>query len=531
MGWAMDEALEKHEVEVEYRAISPSEFFYKNRDIAGFSSPARSLYMSIRELVENSLDGAEAGRILPEILVELSQEKMDDEESDVRVYRLRVEDNGIGVAGDKIPMAFATVLYGSKYGYRQSRGTFGLGGTMALLYGQITTNRPATVISSNDGKTIYKYELMIDVVENKPRIISSEKIKNVRGWHGTIVDFYLEADYTTSRSKIIEYFRDTAIANPHATLTFVDSRGRLYHFPRSVDKVPEPPKETKPHPVGVDVETMSRLLSTTSARNLATFFMSSFQKVGRKTALDIIQTAGLKPNMDPRKLTHDQLTTLVDAVKKYGKFRPPDPSPLSPLGAEFLRAGIRSLLNPHFLHVVEREPSSYSGHPFIVEAAIAYGGLIQPSESIQLYRFANKIPLLYDERADVAWKVVSERIDWSNYKVPKPAPLAVFTSICSTKIPYKTVGKEAIADRPEIERELTIAVRECARNLKAYLSRIEKREASEKRLGIYAKYLPKIAEFSATAAGLKRPPDVRALLKKLGVTKEILEAEKTAEKS
>jgi DNA topoisomerase-6 subunit B len=523
----MGETLERHEIDVEYRAISPSEFFYKNRDIAGFSSPARSLYMSIRELVENSLDGAEAGKILPEILVELTQESTGEDESGVRIYRLRVEDNGIGVAGDKIPMAFATVLYGSKYGYKQSRGTFGLGGTMALLYGQITTNKPATVISSNDGKTIHRYELMIDVVENKPRIISSSKIKNEMGWRGTIVDFYLEADYTTSRPKIIEYFRNTAIANPHATITFIDSRGRFYHFPRSVDKAPEPPRETKPHPVGVDVETMSRLLSSTKARNMVTFLTTSFQKVGKKTALDVLELAGLKPGLDPRKLTHDQLTSLVEAIKKYGKFRPPDPSPLSPLGASFLETGIRALLNPDFLHVVQREPSSYSGHPFIIEAAIAYGGLIQPSENIQLYRFANKIPLLYDERADVAWKVVSERIDWTNYKVPKPAPLAVFTSICSTKVPYKTVGKEAIADRPEIERELTIAIRECARNLKAYLSRIEKREAREKRLSIYAKYLPKIAEFSAATAGLKKPPDVRPLLKKLGVTPELVKAEET----
>ncbi|GBC69309.1 Type 2 DNA topoisomerase 6 subunit B [archaeon HR01] len=517
------------ETPVKFEQISPSEFFYRNRDIAGFSSPARSLYMSIRELVENSLDGAEAGRILPEILVELSQEKASDEEGGVNVFRLRVEDNGIGVPGDKIPLAFATVLYGSKYGYRQSRGTFGLGGTMALLYGQITTNKPATVISSTDGKTIHRYELMIDVVENKPRIISYQELKNPRGWRGTIVNFYLEADYTTSRPKILEYFRNTAIVNPHASITFVDSRGRLYHYPRVVEKVPEPPREAKPHPVGVDVETITRLIASASARSLAAFLQASFQKVGRKTALEVVEMAGLKPDMNVRKLTHEQVTALIDAFKRYGKFRPPDPSPLSPIGAEFLETGIRSLLKPDFIHVVSREPSSYGGHPVVVEAAIAYGGLIEPSETIHLYRFANKIPLLYDERADVSWKVVSEKIDWSNYKVPKIAPLAVFTSICSTKIPYKTVGKEAIADRPEIERELTIALRECARNLKAYLSRIEKREAREKRLGIYAKYLPKIAEFSAATAGLKKPPDVNSLLKKLGVTEEHIEAERAAE--
>ena len=193
--------------DVKFEQISPSEFFYKNRDIAGFSSPSRSLYMSIRELVENALDAAEVGRILPEVYVQLTLEKDADEESDVKIYKLRVEDNGIGVSGDHIPKAFATVLYGSKYGYRQSRGTFGLGGTMALLYGQITTNKPATVISSTGGKEIHKYQLMIDVIENKPRIINHEVLENKSRWRGTIIEFYLEADYTGSRAKIIEYFR------------------------------------------------------------------------------------------------------------------------------------------------------------------------------------------------------------------------------------------------------------------------------------------------------------------------------------
>ncbi len=499
------------ELEVSFKAISPSEFFYKNRDIAGFSSPARSLYMSIRELVENSLDAAEVGRILPEIYVKL--EEVDGEKN---IYKLKVVDNGIGVPADKIPSAFATVLYGSKYGFKQSRGTFGLGGTMALLYGQITTNKPAKVDSSTDGKDLYVYELMIDVVENKPRIISSKKVHNPYGWRGTMVEFYLEADYAGSRSKILDYFKHTAIVNPHATLTFVDSKGRIYHYPRSVEKAPEPPKETLPHPVGVDVEMMTRLLAETNTRTLHSFLITSFQKIGSKTAYEVLRAAGLKPDTSPKKLTHEEITALVDSFKRYGKFRPPDPTPLSPVGKEFLEAGIKKIFNPDFLYVVQREPSSYSGHPFIVEAAVAYGGNIPISESFSLYRFANKIPLLYDERADVAWKVVEEKIDWSNYRVPRPAPLAIFTSICSTKIPYKTVGKEAIADRPEIERELTMALRECGRQLKLYLSRIERREAAVKRLTHYTKYLPMIAEFSSAAAGVKKP-DIKPLLKKIGI--------------
>ncbi|MEM4405233.1 MAG: ATP-binding protein, partial [Nitrososphaerota archaeon] len=183
-------------VEVKFEQISPADFFYRNRDIAGFSSPARSLYMSIRELVENSLDACEIGRILPEISVELYSEGAVSDSGN-EIYRLIVRDNGIGVDGDYIPKAFGTILFGSKYGFKQSRGTFGVGGTMALLYGQITTNRSFKVTSSRGGAKIFEYELMIDIVSNEPRVIERRVVENKMGWRGTIVDFTLEADYST----------------------------------------------------------------------------------------------------------------------------------------------------------------------------------------------------------------------------------------------------------------------------------------------------------------------------------------------
>ena len=51
--------------QVTFAEISPSEFFYRNRDLAGFSNPSRALYSATRELVENSLDACEIGGVLP----------------------------------------------------------------------------------------------------------------------------------------------------------------------------------------------------------------------------------------------------------------------------------------------------------------------------------------------------------------------------------------------------------------------------------------------------------------------------------
>jgi DNA topoisomerase-6 subunit B len=508
-------------VTVKFEQISPADFFYRNRDIAGFSSPARSIYMSIRELVENSLDACEVGRILPEISIELSL-LGDGDERGSEIYRLVVKDNGIGVAGDQVPKAFGTVLYGSKYGFKQSRGTFGVGGTMALLYGQITTNRPFTIVTSTGTDELYKYVMMIDIVNNIPRIIDKSIQDNKKRWRGTVIDFTLEADYGMSRPKIVEYLKMTALINPHASISFVDPKGRFYFFQRVTDKVPEPPIEAKPHPHGVDAETVTRIAAETREKTVFKMLLKEFQRVGPKTAEDLLSKGGIDPATKPDDLSHDQIATLVNVMKNYQDFRAPETGSLSPVGKDFLEAGVKTLLLPEFTNIVQRPPSSYSGIPFIVEVAIAYGGAIPVSEDIHLYRFANKIPLLYDERSDVSWKVVSEKIDWGAYKVPKNAPLAVITSLCSPKIPYKTVGKEAVADRPEIERELVLAVRECARALRNYLGKLERREAIKKRLNVYARYLPKIAKFSSELSD-SNVPDIKPLLKRIGVTEDMLQ--------
>src|SRR5437764_7240883 len=159
--------------------------------------------------------------------------------------------------------------------------------------------------------------------------------------------------------------------------------------------------------------------------------------------------------------------------------------------------------------------SSDLGFPFIIEVGIASGKQIETQGKILLFRFANKIPLLFDEASDVSWKVV-DQIDWRGYRViPGETPLAVFVHVCSTKIPYKTVGKEFIADRPEVEHEILNAIREASRNLRIYLSRREHLAQEKKRVDVFEKYLPKVAQFSTKLSKAKKEPDIKPLLKGL----------------
>jgi DNA topoisomerase-6 subunit B len=504
------------------------------------------------------------------------------------VYRLKIIDNGSGITARHIPSAFGQVLFGSKYTLKQARGTFGLGGTMSILYGQITTHKPVIIRSSTGGSKIYEYKMMIDIQRNRPLILDRKTKRNKEKWRGTMVEFSLEGDYFRAMSKILEYLKQTALVTPYANITFVDPKGRLYMFNRATKKMPPPPTETLAHPYGVDVETIQRLIRITKCRNLLDFMKKHFHRVGPGTSISfldfagfiktsnpqklkdedvarlvgtikkvkvyrkvfgkikveeikgllkktksqnmldfmkssfpdvdkniilrLLSTAGFVRTKNPRKLRPSEIVRLVRMMKKFDGFLPPDASCLSPLGEELLRAGILKELKPEFTEVSQRKPSTYSGHPFIVETAIAYGGEIPRKDDILVYRFANRIPLLYDEASDVSVKVIRS-INWRRYKVSSGMPLAILVHVCSTKVPYKTVGKEFIADRPEVKSEILNGIREVARRLQTFLTKREHVAKERRRLTVFSKYLPKIARFSTDLAGKTEEPDIELLLK------------------
>jgi len=495
--------------QITFEEISAADFFYRNRDIAGFTNPSRAIFAAIRELIENSLDAAESLRIPPEIYVRLSYEGEGSPET--QIYKLRVEDNGTGIQPRHIPSAFGQVLFGSKYKLKQQRGTFGLGGKMAILYGQITTHQPATVTSSTGITKIYEYKLMIDIQKNRPLIMDRKVLINKERWRGTVVEFTLEGDYLRAMPKILDYFKQTAMVNPYANLTFVDPKGRLYKFTRVTKDMPAPPQETKPHPYGVDVELLQRLIQVTPYKTMQEFLKNHFHRVGEITAQKFLEFSNLSPSKNPKKLSHEEIVRLMHMLKKYKDFLPPDASCLSPLGEELLKAGILKELKPEFAVVHQRRPATYAGHPFIIETGIAYGGEVPKRGTFILYRFANRIPLLYDEASDISMRVITT-MNWRRYRVMPDMPIAILVHICSTKVPYKTVGKEFIADRPEVRREIANGLREVARQIGHFMSKREHVDREKKRLGIFNKYLPKIAQFSTKLAGKEKLPDVEKLL-------------------
>jgi len=600
-------------IKEQFNQISPSEFFYSNRDLAGFSNPTRSLYTAVREFVENALDACDQKGILPD--VHLSIKAVEPDKPDPKSYILTVKDNGPGIDAEHIPLAFGTVLYGSKFGLKQARGMFGLGATMAILYGQITTNKPVIVKSSVDGETQDVFELLLDIKRNKPVIV--KHITKEISKKGLSVSICLEGDYSKAGIKIRDYVYETSLITPYATITFDDPKGQKFSHPRFVKNIPPPPTIIRPHPHGIDVERIRRMIvesqfeipsiddtmiekvrkdlglskknlgftvimekakkkwktlprqvrvvialmsflkmdfeklnkikiedidmpnkklfywdfgdsqsksidmdpesqyykqltNTVQGEPLTTFLTKRFQRIGPTTAIKFAQFAKFKPEKRMGTMTNQELVNLSDALQKFDDFLAPDSSCLAPLGADPLEKGIKKFFNPDFTAVVQRPASAYSGFPFIIEMGIAYGGEIK-SGGPHVYRFANRIPLLYDEGSDVVLKVVHDT-DWGRYKIKGEPPFVIVSHICSTRIPYKTAGKENVADRPEIERELRLALQFLSRKLAAYMSKRGQAEMAKKRSNLYAKYIPMIAEFCTELAGKKNEPNYKKIL-------------------
>lgn len=503
-----------------FRQLSPSEFFYRNREIAGFSNPARAVYQTVREFIENSLDATEVHGILPVITLKVSRE----DPLNPNYITIQVEDNGIGVPPQIIPDAFGRVLYSSKYKFRQTRGMYGLGAKMAILYAQLTTGKPFEIYSSTRKmKYIYYYKLMIDVKNNEPQIFEIASWEKRSKWHGTIVRLTIEGEWSKRvRDYVAVYIKRTAIIAPYADITALlpslDREGEyeVLRFPRLTDKLPRPPREAKPHPLGIDLELLKMMISETSARTVLDFLVSEFQRIGEVTAGRILRKAEIDPDKPPASLDEDEVQRLYKAMRDEKYWAPTD-DPLSPMGEDLIEIGLREILRPEFVATASRRPSSYGGHPFIVEGGIAYGGDILSrldeiaSDSVKgesgpyivLLRYANKIPLLYDEKTDVMWSVVDpSRFPWrSVYKLEPTDTVVVLIHICSTKVPYKGVGKESVANVEEVEGEVRLLAQDLARKLREYIYRKKKTYEARQRLSLFLRYIPEVASSLAAIAG------------------------------
>src|SRR6476661_38879 len=277
------------------REISVSEFFTKNRHLLGFDNPRKALLTCVKEAVDNALDAAEEAGILPDVLVTLEVVPTNGTTppaSQATRFRVTVADNGPGIVRQQIPPIFAKLLYGSKFHrLRMSRGQQGIGISAAGMYAQITTGKPVQIISRTSARSpAHYFEVQIDTKKNEPRIFENKKIdwENDRG---TQVSLEIEGRYQKGRASVDEYLEQTAIANPHVKLVYHTPEGEVKEYPRTIDELPPPPREIKPHPYGIEFGILLRMLHDTKSHSLSGFLSSDFSRVSAAVAQEICKTA------------------------------------------------------------------------------------------------------------------------------------------------------------------------------------------------------------------------------------------------
>jgi DNA topoisomerase-6 subunit B len=510
------------EMAAEQKEISISEFFEKNKHLLGFDNPTKALLMCTKEAVDNSLDAAEEAGILPDVYVKIKQLKEDK-------FRISIQDNGPGIVKTQIPKIFGKLLYGSKFHrLKQNRGSQGIGISACVLYSQLTTGNPTRIWAKTEkDKQMHYYEILINTAKNEPEIIKEETIEPLFE-HGVKVEMDVVGRY---RKWVEDYLKQTSIANPFAKIVFIGPDGTKITFPRSVNELPKPAKEMAIHPHGVEFGILQRMIRETQSRSLQSFLINEFSSVGNQTAKEICKIAKLDPNTRPQDLDRDQIEKLLNAMQKAKIQRPPLDC-LSPIGQEELKKSLKKEFpNAEFVVVRSREPEVYRGFPFMVEVGIVWGIQSEDdkSENAQVFRFANRVPLLYQAGACAITEAVKE-IDWKRYGVQQQAgglpigPMVLVVHMCSCWVPFVSESKEAIAPYPEIVKEIKLAIQDTARELARYLSGVRRRGEAKRRALIFERYATEVAAALEKLTGKSKKQieeSLKAFLKeKIKITEE-----------
>jgi DNA topoisomerase-6 subunit B len=474
------------------REISVAEFFTKNRHLLGFDNPRKALLTTIKEGVDNSLDACEEAGILPDVKVAITPGKDEDR------FLVTIEDNGPGILKQQIPRIFAKLLYGSKFHrLKMSRGQQGIGISAAGMYGQLTTGKPTSITSKTSrNKPAHHYELEIDTKKNEPRIIVDETIE----WdvpRGTRVQIEMEAKFQRGRQSVEEYLEQTAIANPHVALEFVTPDGETKSYERASKELPVQTREIKPHPYGVELGVLIKMLHDTKARTLQAFLHSDFSRISSRVAKMICDEAKVSERSRPSRIARQEANNLFKAINKTKIMNPPTDC-LSPIGEALILAGLKKQIEADFYTSVTRPPSVYRGNPFQIEAGLAYGGSLPGDKLARVLRYANRVPLLYQQSACAITRSVLTT-GWRNYALQQSAgalptgPLIIMVHMASVWVPFTSESKEAIAHYPEIIKEVRLALQECGRRLAVFIRRRRKAVESERKKAYIHKYIPHIA--------------------------------------
>ena len=371
---------------------------------------------------------------------------------------------------------------------------------------------------------------------------------------GTSVSIELEGRYQKGRASVDEFLELTAIANHHAQITFVppsrvsadeqeelplgrsaalapavatpeaapsvpeaavsapngvdptlttiDKDGVII-FPRGTSILPPETKEIQPHPKGIELGILIQMLKDFEDANrgggtLYNFLQEKFCRISSSRASEFCEGIGCHSRTKVGDLEPSQIEKLFKDFQE-AKLPPPPTDCLAPIGVRQMLAGMLKGVKAEFYAASSREPDVYRGRPFQIEAAIAFGGELAADDSARVIRFANRVPLLFQQSACSSFKAVAET-GWRNYNLSQPrgslpvGPLVIMIHMASVWVPFTSESKEAIADYDEIRKEMKLALMECGRKLGTYLRKRQKMQRESARRDVFERYIGEIAK-------------------------------------
>ena len=560
--------------------IAVSEFFAKNRHLLGFDNPRKALLTTVKEAVDNSLDACEEAGILPNITV-IIEDLQPERGANVKAsrYRVSVIDNGPGIVRKQVENVFGRLLFGSKFHrLKMSRGQQGIGISAAGMYGLITTGKPMVIhTKTKPRQPAHHIELAMNTKTNRAEVTVDDEtddfpprrfsaltpgtrdasfLHSENYMTGTSVSVDLEGKYQKGRGSVDEFLELTAIANPHAQITFVPptrvsseevddltlanaakdathadalteaathasknvekntaqgnvdptittiEKDGVILFPRGTDTLPPETKEIQPHPKGIEFGILLQMLKDYEATNktgtIYNFLQEQFSRISPAKAAEFCKVIGVHTRTRCSDITPPQAERLF---KEFEESRLPAPPTdcLAPIGIRQLQAGLLKGVKAEFYTAETREPTVYRGRPFLVEAAIAFGGELPSDQSARVIRFANRVPLLFQQSACSSFKACTET-SWRNYNLSQPrtalpvGPLVIMIHLASVWVPFTSESKEAIADYDEIRKEMKLALMVCGRKLGSYLRKRQKMQRETARRDVFERYIGEISK-------------------------------------
>lgn len=498
---------------------STAEYFAKNLQQVGFSSLTKAVLTTLKESVDNSLDACEEHSILPEI--KISVQKISKGSSrNADLIEIMVEDNGPGLELENIARVFGEYLASSKFGKgRCSRGQQGIGISAATTWAQLTYAAGVQVISKTKRmKKAIKVQVDVDIKKNKG-LLKNKTTMNWNKLHGIKVMFRIDGRIQLNGDGgLITYLEGTSIVNPHLTLEYKLLDNKVKKIERVSQEIPKAPPAVLPHPHTMKLGEFIAHAHLYGGMTLKVFLKKAFSRVSDL----VIKSFGLPAGFLEKRLSSlsdKHYKDIFQAVQNTKMSNPSTQSVLT-IGEERLSKSIQRLGNVDFFSVITRKPTICDHKPVVVETAVArFSDSKQAQEeseasTIQLLRFANRVPLQFDKSSCAITKSV-ESVNWKAYGLNQSknslptGPYVFAVSVTSPFIKFKNASKETIDASEELVDEIRRTLMQAGQKLSRHIRREQKAHELERKMQYIERFVPilikKLADItSASTARVKK---------------------------